>query len=94
MLPSIAQISRSVEGLFVVEDWHNFGTDYDKTLMAWYANVETHWPQLKKNYSERFHRMWKFYLLASAATFRARKSQLWQIILSPSGVPGGYQSIR
>lgn len=94
MLPSVAQISSATEGLFVMEDWHNFGTDYDKTLMAWHANVQRAWPALSGAYSERFRRMWQYYLLACAATFRSRKNQLWQIVLSPQGVPGGYQSVR
>jgi cyclopropane-fatty-acyl-phospholipid synthase len=94
MLPSIQQLSRSVEGLFVVEDWHNFSADYDKTLMAWYGNLEKNWDNLKSKYDERFHRMWKYYLLSCAGSFRARSNQLWQIVLSPKGVSGGYKSIR
>ena len=94
MLPSIAQIGKAVEGLFIMEDWHNFGTDYDTTLMAWFSNFDTAWPLLKEKYGERFYRMWKFYLLSCAGGFRARNTQLWQIVLSPRGVPGGYRSIR
>ncbi len=93
-LPSIKRIAESFEGLFVMEDWHNLSTDYDKTLMAWHANFEKHWPELKDNYSERFYRMWHFYLLCCAGMFRSRTLQLWQIVLSPKGVPGGYESIR
>ena len=29
MTPSVQQIGVAAEGLFVVEDWHNFGQDYD-----------------------------------------------------------------
>ena len=94
MLPSIAQIGRSIEDRFVMEDWHNFGADYDKTLMAWLHNFEQAWPQLKANYDQRFYRMWKFFLTTCAAGFRARKIQLWQIVLSKEGVPNGYQSLR
>lgn len=94
MIPSIKQVGKSIEGLFVMEDWHNFGADYDKTLMAWHKNFESNWDKLKSNYGERFYRMWRYYLLASAGSFRARKSQLWQIVLSKRGVPGGYKSIR
>lgn len=94
MLPSIKQIGKSIEGLFVMEDWHNFGADYDKTLMAWFKNFNAAWPELKDAYGERFYRMWKYYLLASAGSFRSRKNQLWQIVLSKKGVQGGYQSIR
>jgi cyclopropane-fatty-acyl-phospholipid synthase len=94
MLPSIQQLSRSVEGLFVVEDWHNFSADYDKTLMAWYGNLEKNWDNLQSKYDERFYRMWKYYLLSCAGSFRVRSNQLWQIILSPKGVSGGYKSLR
>ena len=95
MLPSVAQLGKAVEGLFVMEDWHNFGADYDKTLMAWYHNFEQSWNRIKNNYSERFYRMWKYFLLSSAGAFRARnKNQLWQIVLSKNGVLGGYSSVR
>jgi len=94
MVPSIKQIGKSIEGLFVMEDWHNFSTYYDQTLMAWYKNFEDSWDQLKENYDERFHRMWRYYLLLCAGSFRARKLQLWQIVLSKNGTKGGYSSIR
>ncbi len=93
-LPSIKQIGEAIEGLFVMEDWHNFGSYYDKTLMTWFENFDKNWPKIKDKYSERFYRMWKFWLLSSAASFRARNLQLWQIVLSKNGVDGGYQSIR
>ncbi len=93
-LPSPAQIARAIERLFVMEDWHNFGNDYYKTLMAWYANFEANWPALQPRYGDRFYRMWKYYLLACAGAFRARRNQLWQIVLSKRGVPGGYVSCR
>lgn len=70
MLPSAAQLARASEGLFVMEDWHNFGSDYDKTLMAWFRNFDQHWPQLQGYYDERFYRMWKYYLLTCAGAFR------------------------
>lgn len=94
MLPSITQIGASIEQLFVLEDWHNFGHDYDKTLMAWFENFDRSWDELKPDYDERFYRMWKYYLLSCAGSFRAGKNQLWQIVLSKSGIPDGYQSIR
>ncbi|MBU1176233.1 MAG: cyclopropane fatty acyl phospholipid synthase [Alphaproteobacteria bacterium] len=94
MLPSIKQIGAAIEGLFIMEDWHNFGADYEKTLLAWRDNFEANWPKLKDRYNERFHRMWRYYLLSFAAVFRARLTHLWQIVLSKEGVPGGYRSIR
>lgn len=94
VLPGVKHIASSIEGNFVMEDWQNFGADYDKTLMAWHKNFEAHWDELKGKYSERFRRMWDYYLLACAASFRSRENQLWQIVLSKRGVPGGYKSIR
>ena len=94
VLPSLAQIGKATEGLFIAEDLHNFGADYDKTLMAWFKNFDAAWPTLKKKYGERFYRMWKYYLLTCAGVFRARESQLWQIVFSKGGVPGGYKPVR
>lgn len=94
MLPSIMQIGKAIEGLFVMEDWHNFSADYDKTLMAWHENFSKYWGELESSYDERFYRMWKYFLLSCAGAFRSRENQLWQIVLSKPGVPGGYRSIR
>ncbi len=94
MLPSVAQIGRAIEGLFVMEDWHNFGADYAKTLVAWYHNFEKGWEKIKDRYDERFYRMWKYFLLSSAGSFRARHNQLWQIVLSKNGILNGYISVR
>jgi cyclopropane-fatty-acyl-phospholipid synthase len=93
-LPSIKQVGGAIEEFFIMEDWHNFGTHYDKTLMAWFQNFDNSWDEIKQNYDERFYRMWKYYLLSSAGSFRARNVQLWQVVLSKKGVLQGYQSIR
>jgi cyclopropane-fatty-acyl-phospholipid synthase len=92
MIPSAEQIANASEGVFVTEDWHNFGADYDLTLMSWRENFERAWPTLAASYGERFRRMWRFYLSASAAVFRARRDQLWQLVMSPRGVRGGYRA--
>jgi cyclopropane-fatty-acyl-phospholipid synthase len=94
LMPSAQQICTAVEGLFAIEDWHNFGADYDKTLMAWFVNFDKYWPKIKSQHDEKFYRMWKFYLLTCAGLFRARKNHLWHIVLSKNGVLGGYESIR
>ena len=94
MIPSMKQISESLEKLFVIEDWHNFGPYYDPTLMAWFTNFETYWHELRECYDERFYRMWKYYLLSSAGTFRARCLHVWQIVLSKEGIRGGYTPVR
>ncbi|MEK7617908.1 MAG: cyclopropane fatty acyl phospholipid synthase [Patescibacteria group bacterium] len=94
LLPSLALLTKATEGLFILEDLHNFGQDYDKTLLAWFNNFSSNWPVIKKDYDERFSRMWKYYLLSCAGIFRARQAQLWQMVFSKHGLLGGYQSVR
>ncbi|MGO4743021.1 cyclopropane fatty acyl phospholipid synthase [Serratia quinivorans] len=93
-LPSVRHISEASEGRFVMEDWHNIGADYDRTLMAWYENFKRAWPLLAEGYSERFERMFTYYLNACAGAFRSREIQLWQVLLSPKGVEGGVRVYR
>lgn len=93
-LPSIQNIARQMEKRFVVEDLHNFGADYDLTLMAWYDNFIQGWPVLTERYDLRFKRMFSYYLNACAGAFRARSLQLWQILLSPDGIKGGVRVAR
>jgi cyclopropane-fatty-acyl-phospholipid synthase len=92
-LPSIAQIGAAMEGILVMEDWHNLSTDYDLTLRAWHENFQRHWPELSKSYEETFRRMWRYYLLQCAGGFRVRKTQLWQIVLAKNPVLQ-YRSMR
>jgi cyclopropane-fatty-acyl-phospholipid synthase len=89
VIPSAVQLTRAMEDLFVLEDWHNFGPDYDRTLMGWHANFQAAWPELKESegLDERFYRMWRYYLLSCAGAFRARGLNLWQIVLSHGRVP-------
>ena len=94
MLPSARQIAAAAEGRFVLEDWHSFGAHYDSTLLAWDDNFTRAWPRIKAGYDATFYRMWRYYLLASAGAFRARRNQLWQIVFSRGGRPGGYQPRR
>src|SRR6266568_750715 len=94
LIPCLGEIASSTKGLFVMEDLHNFGADYDKTLQSWHRNFEAAWPSLKNKYSDRFYRIWRYYLLAAAGLSRSRTGQLWQIVFSKKGVPGGYHSVR
>ena len=90
MTPSAQQITAASEGLFVIEDWHNFGQDYDATLMSWNKNFQNNFDKLNDLYDDRFKRMWEYYLLMCAGTFRCRRNQLWQLAMSKSGIKGGY----
>ncbi len=93
-IPSAKDIGISIEGRFLIEDWHNFGRDYDKTLMAWHANFEYTWPEFAAHYSPRFYRMWRYYLLSCAGYFRSRQGQLWQLVLSKRARREQYRSMR
>ena len=92
-LPSVRQIAVASEPHFVMEDWHNFGADYDTTLMAWHSRFLASWPEIADNYSERFKRMFSYYLNACAGAFRARDIQLWQVMFS-RGVEQGLRVAR
>ncbi len=93
VMPSMAQIARAGEGLLSIEDVHNIGAHYDPTLMAWAANFERNWPALAPRYGERFRRMWRYYLLSCAGSFRARRHHVWQIVQTGRGV-SGYTAVR
>ncbi|MCB1856917.1 MAG: cyclopropane fatty acyl phospholipid synthase [Gammaproteobacteria bacterium] len=93
-LPAARQLSAALERSFLIEDWHNFGQDYDRTLMAWWENFERAWPSLRSRYDERFWRMWRYYLLSCAGYFRSRQGQLWQLVLTGRRRRRTYRSIR
>jgi cyclopropane-fatty-acyl-phospholipid synthase len=93
-LPSAQEITLAVDSRFLIEDWHNFGPDYDRTLMAWWENFNQAWPQLEGKYDMRFYRMWHYYLMCCAGFFRSRQGQLWQLILSKRTRTAGYRSVR
>ena len=93
VLPSVAQLGNAASAGWIIEDLHNFGPDYDPTLMAWWENFDGAWPSLRAKYGDRFYRMWRYYLLASAGSFRARKMQLWQLVLSKGDIPR-YECVR
>ena len=83
--PSVAQIGRAIEGLFVLEDMHNIGPDYDPTLMAWWENFDRTYSEISHRYDRKFYQMWKFYLLAAAGASRSRDGQLYQFVLTKTG---------
>ena len=91
--PSIKLIGAAIEDLFVMEDWHNFRLDYDTTLLAWHKNINDSWQHLPA-YDESFRRMWNYYLMAAAGSFRAGHNQLWQLVLSKHGLNFRYDAAR
>jgi len=94
VLPYYKHITEYTEKRFVIEDWHNFGHDYSKTLIAWTENFKKNWPTIEAKYGDKFFRMWTYYLQFSAGCFQSRRFQLWQVVLSKNGIEGGYQAPR
>ena len=90
-IPSLKQVAASLDALMLIEDLHNFGPDYDKTLMAWFANFDQAWPEFSEKLPERFYRMWRYYLHACAGAFRSRNLQLWQFVISNGAEEGAYR---
>jgi len=94
LIPSIRQLGAAMEDVLVMEDWHNFGPDYDRTLLGWWKNFDSRYCTLdKQRYDQRFYRMWKLYLMMSAGAFRARRLHLWQTVLSKGDIDG-YVAVR
>ncbi|HEU4409554.1 MAG TPA: cyclopropane fatty acyl phospholipid synthase [Polyangiaceae bacterium] len=89
VVPSIAQLGRAFEGLFVLEDLHNFAPSYVATLRAWHRNLRAAWPRLAASgrYAERTRRMFEYFFLTVAGAFRARGLQHWHLVLTPAGAP-------
>jgi len=85
IIPSIAQLGSSFENKLNLEDLHNIGPDYDKTLMSWCKKFESNWDNLKEKYGDKFYRMWRYYLLSCAGAFRSRDLNTWQLVLSKIG---------
>jgi len=92
--PYYLELMKGTEGLFIMEDWHNFSQDYEKTLVAWRENFRQNWPKIEDQYGKRFYRMWTFYLSFAASIFKSRKGQLWQIVLSKDGLRREYRAAR
>lgn len=93
MIPTVKQLAAAAQGIFLLEDWHNFGLDYHKTTKAWFNNFDKNWPKLKNKYYERFYRMWKYYLLACSGGFKAKNMHLWQIVFSKTDYDTRYQRV-
>lgn len=93
-LPTLPRLTGVCKRHFHVEDLHNFGTDYDRTLLAWWSNFQSAWPRLSKHYDERFYRMWRYYLMSCAGFFRSKRGQLWQMVLTPVESQRVYRSVR
>lgn len=94
VIPSMSRLIEALPEGLILEDWHNFGQDYDRTLMAWWQNFDAAWPELSDHYDDRFYRMWKYYLHSCAGYFRSRRGLLWQLVFTRPLHRDTYRSLR
>jgi cyclopropane-fatty-acyl-phospholipid synthase len=74
-----------MEDLFVVEDLHNFGPHYVKTLRAWNDNFHRKWNDMRQRHDDHVRRMFEYFFLISAALFRARTMEYWHLVMTRQG---------
>jgi cyclopropane-fatty-acyl-phospholipid synthase len=89
-LPALEEIIKAIEDLdFCLIDIDNWRLHYYKTLKEWLKRFEANREWVLKNLGENFYRMWKFYLTASAVSFKVASNYVFQILLS-KGVVNDY----
>jgi cyclopropane-fatty-acyl-phospholipid synthase len=91
MAPAMAQLAQSLEGLFTVHDWENYGHYYPPTLANWQARFEANWPQIEaietaNRFDEKFRRMFNYYFLSCKAGFETEHMYLWHLVMSKEGM--------
>jgi len=95
-IPSLADVLVEMErcGLEVLEV-ENLRRHYALTLDAWHERFEGNWDRIRaldpSRFDERFHRIWRSYLVGCAEMFRspAGYTHLFQILFSKGNVGGG-----
>jgi len=91
MAPAMTQLAQSLEGLFTVHDWENYGHYYAPTLAHWQERFEANWPQIEalettNRFDERFRRMFNYYFLSCKAGFETEHMYLWHLVMSKEGI--------
>ncbi len=82
-LPSLAEVLRPMgrNDLRPV-DVENLRPHYALTLDRWWERFKEHVDEIRRMYDERFVRMWRLFLLSSAAGFRYGDTRVFQILFS------------
>ena len=81
--PSLKQMMSIFESSdFSVLDVENLRLHYAKTLELWRDNFESHAEAVERMFEIHFVRMWRLYLSASVAAFRAGGLQLFQVVFA------------
>jgi len=93
-MPKLENLIMRAEDLFVLEDLHNFGADYELTLLEWEKNLVNGWDKLKHKYSEELLSTWLIYLHGAQGLLGGRHIHLFHFVFSKNGILGGYQAPR
>jgi cyclopropane-fatty-acyl-phospholipid synthase len=97
-IPYVEEPLLHCDGLLMLEDLHNFGPSYTKTLLAWQKRFTKNWPKLENEFGPKaggkFYRMWNYYLFVCAAIFETRLGNVCQYVQTKKGMRGGYDSVR
>ena len=83
VIPSLREITHICgEENFHILDVENLRLHYNKTLLCWKDNFQTHRKEIAAQQGERFTRMWELYLCSCAATFHNGIIDLHQILMT------------
>ena len=80
LVPSGSDLINAVEktGL-ILSDMESLILHYDKTLKSWLDRFLANREKAKRMYSEKFCRMWEFYLASCSAAFKYRDLLVYQL---------------
>ncbi len=82
-LPSLAEVLRPMGRTDLRPvDVENRRPHYALTLDRWWDRFKEHVDEIRQMYDERFVRMWRLFLLSSAAGFRYGDTRVFQILFS------------
>ncbi|MDD2421102.1 MAG: cyclopropane-fatty-acyl-phospholipid synthase [Heliobacteriaceae bacterium] len=82
-IPSLREVVGLLpEANFHLLDLESLRQHYALTLDRWVEGFEQHVDQVREKYGERFVRMWRLYLRASAAGFRSGGLDVHQLLFS------------
>uniref|UniRef100_A0ACD5YUX1 Uncharacterized protein n=1 Tax=Avena sativa TaxID=4498 RepID=A0ACD5YUX1_AVESA len=87
-LPSLARVmsAMSTSSRFSIEHVENIGPHYYTTLIRWRDNFMANKDQvLALGFDDKFIRLWEYYLIYSASSFKARALGDYQVVFSRPG---------
>jgi len=82
-LPGLPEVTEHLARAgMVVADVENLRAHYALTLDRWRERFERHVDDIRAMFDERFVRMWRLFLVSSAAGFRHGSIRVWQVLFT------------